>query len=185
MQHLEILAKKKRTNNDEQAEETAPTPEQTDQPVEETNIQDEDPPVQQLKSIELSDLARMLKEKIENHIKENRKKKTTYHSRNIQNHVNDMDILDIISDGNPLCVNCCEVVYNKTSKIIENQKEHEQSSSKKPVYLRNKGIYSDIFSPLLTNIHALTGFQEDFRNPLMKQIPVIFQQQKCEIAGSE
>ncbi|KAG8144374.1 hypothetical protein E2320_012896 [Naja naja] len=68
MQHLEILAKKKTTNNDEEAE--APTPKQTDQPVEEINIQDEDSPVQQLESVELSDLAKITKENIENHIKE-------------------------------------------------------------------------------------------------------------------
>ncbi|ETE59955.1 hypothetical protein L345_14310, partial [Ophiophagus hannah] len=37
MQHLETLAGKK-TSNDEQAEETVPTPEQTDQPLEEINI---------------------------------------------------------------------------------------------------------------------------------------------------
>ncbi|ETE62676.1 hypothetical protein L345_11570, partial [Ophiophagus hannah] len=52
MQHLEILATNKITNNDEQAEETTPAPEQIDQPVEETNIQDEDPPVQQLEKFQ-------------------------------------------------------------------------------------------------------------------------------------
>uniref|UniRef100_A0A2D4KN14 Uncharacterized protein n=1 Tax=Micrurus paraensis TaxID=1970185 RepID=A0A2D4KN14_9SAUR len=45
------------------------------QPVEETNIQDEDPPVQQLENIEPSDLAKMPKEKIENHIKESIERK--------------------------------------------------------------------------------------------------------------
>ncbi|KAG8140299.1 hypothetical protein E2320_003004 [Naja naja] len=75
MQRLETLVKKKTTSNDEQAEEIVPKSEQTDQPVEETNIQDDDPPVQQLESVELSDLVKMLKEKLKTITKKTLKEK--------------------------------------------------------------------------------------------------------------
>uniref|UniRef100_A0A2D4IUV0 Uncharacterized protein n=1 Tax=Micrurus lemniscatus lemniscatus TaxID=129467 RepID=A0A2D4IUV0_MICLE len=84
MQHLEKLAKKK-TSNDKQAEEIVPTPEKTDQPAEETNIQVEDPPVQQLKTVELTDLAKMQKVEIENHIKENTERKCLPFAKYIAN----------------------------------------------------------------------------------------------------